>query len=434
MAKLIYTDEGITLMADLVAGKDNVIFSKVKTSDMFNMGNVKQSFDVEKVKKISSNQVIVSATLNNVELQEGYYIRSVGLYVTNKKNEEILYAYTNIKDNPDYMPEISDNTVTKINYKFDTMVNNSDRVQLEIVGGNGVTMNEFQETTDELKNQDVIIEKKIEDLKSELKYEKAKGTGTDIQLTLPENIEDGYIKYFIASEDNNKAATNINDIPLYEPNSTNAPKLKAGEPYQLYYDTDHFFIRSGKSDLSFVTATSDKIWKGYSSVDKEGNKIDGTFNLNFITATSDKILSGYYGSDINGNRITGTRKLGNLSIYSTTVNLNFTGRADSYIMRTKTNSKDETVRYINYMGSIFNCTGFSNYTKIIGVEHKGVLSAFFSNGKYLITEKLGQCESFLVSYPVVLLDTWNGTGSRYDNFKTYENQQVSNVIIYYIKD
>lgn len=94
---------------------------------------------------------------------------------------------------------------------------------------------------------------------ADLAYQTAGGTATAIALTLPA-LTNGYSKTFIASANNNGAATTINGKPLYKPNTTSAPTLIAGKAYTVWYNLsgDRFFIKASAEG----TATTAQVLAG----------------------------------------------------------------------------------------------------------------------------------------------------------------------------
>lgn len=81
--------------------------------------------------------------------------------------------------------------------------------------------------------------------KADKKYHKAAGTATAITLEYVK-LEDGFSHNFIATQNNNGAATFINGKPLYKPNTTAAPNLIAGKAYTVWYDATGgcFFLKA----------------------------------------------------------------------------------------------------------------------------------------------------------------------------------------------
>lgn len=77
-------------------------------------------------------------------------------------------------------------------------------------------------------------------------YQTAGGTATAITLTISETLVNGFPITFIASANNNAAATTINAKPLYKPNTTTAPTLITGKAYTVWYNSTSncFFIKA----------------------------------------------------------------------------------------------------------------------------------------------------------------------------------------------
>lgn len=93
-----------------------------------------------------------------------------------------------------------------------------------------------------------IVDTKLKELNtslSDLTYQTAGGTATAITLTM-QTLVDGYSKTFIASTNNNSAATTINGKSLYKPGTTIAPNLVAGKAYTVWYNSASgcFFIKA----------------------------------------------------------------------------------------------------------------------------------------------------------------------------------------------
>ncbi|CAI3607948.1 hypothetical protein CNEO4_2000001 [Clostridium neonatale] len=59
-------------------------------------------------------------------------------------------------------------------------------------------------------------------------------------------LKNGYSKTFIATADNNGAATTINGKPLYKPGTTTGPNIKEGKAYTVWYNSvsDCFFLQA----------------------------------------------------------------------------------------------------------------------------------------------------------------------------------------------
>ncbi|RJE48698.1 MULTISPECIES: hypothetical protein [unclassified Dehalobacter] len=101
---------------------------------------------------------------------------------------------------------------------------------------------------------DTNIGNALAEHKADYVYQTAGGTATAITLT---NVilEDGHPKTFIASANNNGAATTINNKPLYKPNTTDTPSLVTGKAYTIWYDEigDCFFIKASGEGTAVVS-------------------------------------------------------------------------------------------------------------------------------------------------------------------------------------
>ncbi|WP_246517333.1 hypothetical protein [Clostridium aciditolerans] len=77
-------------------------------------------------------------------------------------------------------------------------------------------------------------------------YQPAGGTATAITLTISGTLVTGYPITFIASANNNSAATTINGKQFYKPGTTTAPTLIAGKAYTAWYNatSNCFFIKA----------------------------------------------------------------------------------------------------------------------------------------------------------------------------------------------
>jgi hypothetical protein len=64
----------------------------------------------------------------------------------------------------------------------------------------------------------------------------ATGTATAILLTLG-TLFNNYSTVFIAANTNNNAATTINGLPFYKPNSTTPPNIVKGQAYTIWFSS-----------------------------------------------------------------------------------------------------------------------------------------------------------------------------------------------------
>lgn len=104
---------------------------------------------------------------------------------------------------------------------------------------------------------DTVSKEEFNEHLADLAYQVAGGTPTAIELNIDGALTDGRPFNFIASA--NGTVTTVNGKPLYKPNTTTNPTLKAGKPYTIYYSvsSDCFFLRAsaeGNASVEHVLA------------------------------------------------------------------------------------------------------------------------------------------------------------------------------------
>lgn len=129
----------------------------------------------------------------------------------------------------------------------------------------------------------------INNHKADTIYQTAGGTATAITLTISETLENGLPITFIASANNSGAVTTINNKPLYKPNTTTSPTIKAGRAYTVWYDAagDCFFIKASAEG----NVTADKVLAGYTFSNEFDVELVGTLSFISITAGDQILLS-----------------------------------------------------------------------------------------------------------------------------------------------
>lgn len=142
MGNLVITNKGRELMAEMIAGTSTGTFSRVCTSacdcsgmeleELTGLPDIKQEAAVSKVSRIDTAQVEVLAAINNSGLEEGYYVRGIGLYASGPDGEEILYGVSVESEHPDYMPAFGGRTVSGITYRLNVKVDNSEQITIEV--------------------------------------------------------------------------------------------------------------------------------------------------------------------------------------------------------------------------------------------------------------------------------------------------------------
>ncbi|MBS6062648.1 MAG: hypothetical protein KH972_02130 [Peptostreptococcaceae bacterium] len=153
MNDLIITKQGQSLIAKMIAGTDTAKFTKLQTSShdytsdslelLSELTEVKQEVEVSSVKKTDTSLVQVVAAIDNKEIVDGYYVRTIGLFAKDSKQNEILYAIAT-DDKPDYMPAFGGKTVSGISYRLNTKVDVANQVIIELNPANSATIEQVE--------------------------------------------------------------------------------------------------------------------------------------------------------------------------------------------------------------------------------------------------------------------------------------------------
>lgn len=180
-SKLYITNNGQALMAKMIAGSGNIDFTKVCSSStqytesqlqaLTALSNIKQTTLVSKVTRTNEVAIKIDAAYSNVDLKEGYYMRTLGLYAVDPDKGEILYAVCIEKSNNCYMPPYNGVTVSAAYLQLYTTVGNADSVSLAVSPGAYATVGDIQ-----------ALEKEIADLKAYVGYSDGDIYGVEVDF------------------------------------------------------------------------------------------------------------------------------------------------------------------------------------------------------------------------------------------------------------
>lgn len=145
MRDLIITSAGETLTARLVGGITTARFTRICAScedyssydksalkRLSELDSIRQSAAVSGTRRADAVSVEISAAMDNKELNEGYYIHTLGLYAEDGDRNEILFAVCVENVSPFYMPPYTGGTVSGVSYKLKVMVSASERVSVDV--------------------------------------------------------------------------------------------------------------------------------------------------------------------------------------------------------------------------------------------------------------------------------------------------------------
>lgn len=116
-SKLVITKQGQALVSSVFAQTNGGIeFSKICISskqysvsqleDLESLDEIKQTSPISHI-AVEGNSATVEAPFSNEELDNGYYMRTIGLYAVKPSGEEILYGVTAEQSGNCYMPKFS---------------------------------------------------------------------------------------------------------------------------------------------------------------------------------------------------------------------------------------------------------------------------------------------------------------------------------------
>ena len=137
----VTTQLGLNLIAKVVAGKTNLDFTVIRTSDKVYIGsdltavtaldNVKQEIAVSQVSVENNSTVSVKGLITNTNLSNQYSLDTIGLYATDPDLGEILFSITTAST-PDIVPAKSNTNTTSVVVNILSTVTDSSKVTLTV--------------------------------------------------------------------------------------------------------------------------------------------------------------------------------------------------------------------------------------------------------------------------------------------------------------
>lgn len=153
-SKLIITKNGQKLLAKMIAGTNNVEFTKISTSSttytitqlegLTALSNVQQTSQPARITRTNDVAIKVETSFSNAELKTGYYMRALGLYAKDPDDGEILYAVTIETSGNCYMPAYNGLVVSGAYIQLVTTIGNADNVSLSVDPAAVATIGDIQ--------------------------------------------------------------------------------------------------------------------------------------------------------------------------------------------------------------------------------------------------------------------------------------------------
>lgn len=148
----VITKQGLAMIAESLATKKNLIFTKVVVGDgdasdssfntMEDVISPKMNLPVTSGVDEGNGQYLITATLSNNNVNVGFFPREVGLYAKVDGKTEQLYSYTNGGNNVGYVPDKTSPIDSEI-YKIRTVIGNAKNVTVSLSDSTFVTHGEL---------------------------------------------------------------------------------------------------------------------------------------------------------------------------------------------------------------------------------------------------------------------------------------------------
>lgn len=148
----VVTKNGLAMIAESVATRKNLIFTRVVVGDgdatgrnfddMTSVISPKMELPVTSGVNEGNGQYLITATLSNNTLNVGFFPREVGLYAKVDGKTEMLYSYTNGGNNVGYVPDKTTPIDSEI-YKIRTVIGNAKNITINMSDSTFVTKGEL---------------------------------------------------------------------------------------------------------------------------------------------------------------------------------------------------------------------------------------------------------------------------------------------------
>ena len=163
----VVTKKGLNAIAESVATKQGLIFTKVlvgdgnmpstNISDLTSIVSKKMELPITSYNNEGNGQFLVRAALSNALLDVGFFPREVALYAkVGESGEEVLYSYTNGENNVGYIPDKTTPIESEV-YNIRTVIGNTTNVIAKLSDDTYVTNGELtKHNTDSSAHEDIL--------------------------------------------------------------------------------------------------------------------------------------------------------------------------------------------------------------------------------------------------------------------------------------
>lgn len=122
---------GSTLKFTRVAVGDGIVNDPATLIDLENLVQYRASYNINDITNKGDGTSIIQTIITNKNLDEGFFLREIGVFADDPDLGEILYCVTNTGQYADYLPAKTLNSVDII-LEIITVVGNAENVVIEI--------------------------------------------------------------------------------------------------------------------------------------------------------------------------------------------------------------------------------------------------------------------------------------------------------------
>ena len=191
----VVTKKGLNAIAESVATKQGLIFTKVlvgdgnmpstNISDLTSIVSKKMELPITSYNNEGNGQFLVRAALSNASLEVGFFPREVALYAkVGESGEEVLYSYTNGENNVGYIPDKTTPIESEV-YNIRTVIGNATNVTAKLSDDTFVTVLDLSDHNNSEDSHTPLLNKWINS--SFAKFKNAVIEVLDVQYKLESN-------------------------------------------------------------------------------------------------------------------------------------------------------------------------------------------------------------------------------------------------------
>lgn len=180
----VTTDQGLALVADMIAGEQLVFTKLVTGSGIYTeeeqertslqkataIKEQRQEFGFSNISKVTDTCVLLKTLISNVNLTDGYRMTEIGVYAkkTGEEGDGILYSLSVAKE-ADYIPHYNGFVAVEIIEEYYITVSDTAEVAIQLGSGASVLIEDFEKFKIEIKNYiDLKIREAIGDVQGKI--------------------------------------------------------------------------------------------------------------------------------------------------------------------------------------------------------------------------------------------------------------------------